>query len=241
MGVVGSGREERIPAQRQVGRRDDLHKVDEVVGRVVRLLACTVERIGVVVVCPLPAVGDLVGELRAETQLVDVVCHSVFFVVRELGVEIVLQVVRVDLTAGEAAAGGDVEVADDLVDAQDALKAAAFAALGVDARRVALPFALLDVGALAKGPVLSCVGFAHFVASVAAAFFDRAGERVCAAAVAAVVWVEVFGDFLFRVASGRTQLLAVDANGKRNWLLTGPKLEHPAHGLPRQENSGAPC
>lgn len=194
-----------------------------------------------VVVCPLPAVGDLVGELGPETQLVDVVGHGVFFVVRELEVEVVLQVMRVDLAAGEAAAGGDVEVADDLVDTQDALEATAFAALGVNARCIALPFALLDVGALAKGPVLGCVSFAHFVAGVAAAFFDGAGERVGAAAVAAVVRVQVFGDFLFRVAGGRTQLLAMDDNGKRSWLLTGPELEHPAHGLPRQENSGAPC
>lgn len=162
-----------------------------------------------VVVCPLPAGGELVGELGAEAQLVDVVGHGVFLVVRELEVEVVLQVVRVHVAAGEAAAGGDVEVADDLVDAQDALDAAAFAALGVDARCVTLPFALLDVGALAKGPILGCVGFAHFVAGVAAALLDGVGEGVGAAAVAAVVRVEVFGDFLFRVADGRTHLLAI--------------------------------
>lgn len=152
------------------------------------------------VVCPLPAVGEFVGELGPEAELVDLVGHGVAFVLGEVFFEEVLEVMGVDVTGGEAAAGGDVEVADDFVDADDAFEAAAFAALGVDALGVAFAVALFDVLTFAEGPGFLRIGFADFVAGVATARFHDALGGWRAAAFAAVVRGEVFGDFFLRVS-----------------------------------------
>lgn len=129
-------------------------------------------------------------------------CHCVAVVVGEFCFEEVFEVVRVDVAACEATAGGDVEIADHLVHSDDAFKATAFFALGVDALRVAFAVTLFDVLAFAEGPGFLRVCFAHFVAGVATAGFDHAGGCCGAAAFAAVVGGQVFGDF-FRGVSRR--------------------------------------
>ena len=118
---------------------------------------------------------------------------------RDGALEVVIQVVHVHVAVAEAAPGRDVEVADHLVDAQAALDAAAFLALGVQPLAVVLPLALLDVLAAAEGPRHGRVRFPHFFARVAAAGLDGVGGRVGAVAAAAVVWVEVHGDVVLGV------------------------------------------
>lgn len=113
------------------------------------------------------------------------------------GLEVILQIVHMHEAVREAATGGDVEVADDLVDAHDALDAAAFFALGFEALCVAFAVALFDVLAFSEGPLFLGVGFADFVAGVAAAWFAGVGGWRGAAAFAAVVGVEVFVVGLF--------------------------------------------
>lgn len=158
-----------------------------------------VERVGVVVVCPLPAVREFIGELGTEAELVDFVGHGVALVFGEVLFEEVLKVVGVNVAGGEAAARSDVEVADDFVDADDAFEAAAFTALGVEAFGVAFTVALFDVFAFSEGPGFLGIGFAHFVAGVAAAGFYDAVGGWGATAFTAVVGGEVFGDFFLRV------------------------------------------
>ena len=191
-----------------------------------------------VVVCPLPAVREFVGELGAEAELVDFVGHGVAFIFGEVLFEEVLEVVGVDVAGGEAAAGGDVEVADDFVDADDAFEAAAFAALGVEALRVAFAVALFDVLAFAEGPGFLGVGFTDFIAGVAAAGFYDAVGGWRAAAFAAVVGSQVFGDFFLRVSGLFLEgdLRKWDGGGR-----TDPMPGRPGHDLLRPADSSALC
>ena len=124
-----------------------------------------VERVHVVVVAPFG--GDGVGELGPEAQGVDLVGEGV----ADRGVEVVVQIVYVHVAIAEAAPGRDVEVADDLVDAQVAFDAAPFAPLLVETLTIAFAFALLDAFAATEGPAVGGVGFADIVAGVAAAGF----------------------------------------------------------------------
>lgn len=84
------------------------------------------------------------------------------------------------------------EVADNLVDADDTFKTASFAALGFDALSVVFALALFNVGAFAEGPLFLRVCFSDFLASVAATGLDGIGRSWCPAALAAVLGVEVF-------------------------------------------------
>ena len=108
-----------------------------------------------------------------------------------------------DVPAGEAAAGGDVEVSDDFVDAEDSFEAAAFSALGGDALAVSFSLALFDVFAFTEGPGFLYVCFADFVASAATAGFDCDGWGWGSSAFSAVIGVKVFCDFFVRVTSRR--------------------------------------
>lgn len=157
-----------VPAERQVGGGDNLDEVHVVEGGQVGLLDGVVERVGVVVVGPLPAVGELVRQLGAEAQLVDVVRHRVLLAGWLVQLEVVLQVVHVDVAAAEAAPRRDVEVAHHLVHPQHALQAAPLAPLRVNPRRVPLALALFDVLALAERPLVLRVGLAYLLACVAA-------------------------------------------------------------------------
>lgn len=120
--LVHCARDGFVPAERQVRRRDDLDEVHEVVLGVLGALLGPVERVRVVVVCPLPAAGDLVFELRSEAELVDHMLHRV----RDGGLVVLGQIVHVGVAVCEAAAWRDVEVPNDLVHSEDALDAAAF-------------------------------------------------------------------------------------------------------------------
>jgi len=203
--VHGRG-EERVPAEREVGGRHNLDEVHEVVRGLVGRLLGPVERVCVVVVRPLPPAGQLVGQLGAEAQLVDLVRHGVLLVVSQLRVEVDVEVVRVDVAAREAAPGCDVEVPDHFVHPDDALETAALLALGIDPRRVPLPLALLDVLPFPERPLPDRVGLPHLVAGVAAAWFGGVGGRRGSGAFAAVVGVEVVGALLFRVAGYRSNV-----------------------------------
>lgn len=188
--VVDERRDERVPAQREVGGRDDLDEVHEVVRLVIGDLLGAVKRV-CVVVRPLPAGGELVRQLRPEAQLVDEVRHGVFLAVRQVAVDVGLEVVRVHVARGEAAARRNMEVAHNLVHSENAFQPAAFPALRVNPLRVVFALALLDVLAASERPLFLRVRLAHFVAGVAAARFDDVGGRGCAAALAAVSGVEV--------------------------------------------------
>lgn len=157
-----------------------------------------------VVVCPLPAFGELVGEFGTEAQLVDFMGHGVAFILGLVICEVVLEIVRVDVSAGEAAAGGNVEVSDDFIDADHSFEAAAFSALGGDALAVSFSFALFDMFAFTEGPGFLYVCFADFVASAATAGFNCAGWGWRSSAFSAVIGVKVFCDFFVRVAGSKT-------------------------------------
>lgn len=157
-----------------------------------------------VVVCPLPAFGELVGEFGTEAQLVDFMGHGVAFVLGLVVCEVILEIVCVNVPAGEAAAWGDVEVSDDFVDADHSFEAAAFSALGGDALAVSFSFALFDVFAFTEGPGFLYVCFADFVASAATAGFNCAGWGWGSSAFSAVIGVKVFCDFFVGVAGSKT-------------------------------------
>ena len=92
-----------LPPERQVRRRHDLDKVHVVVSLFVRLLLRVVERVEVVVrprhAFLADALDHVVGQLRAEAQVVDLVRESVLdaFAARE----VVLQVVDVHVAVAE--------------------------------------------------------------------------------------------------------------------------------------------
>lgn len=114
---------------------------------------------------------------------------------------------RVDVSACEAAAWGNVEISNDFVDPDDAFEAAAFSALGGDALAVSFTFALFDVFAFAECPGFLYVCFADFVASAATAGFNCAGWGGGSSAFSAVIGGKVFCDFFVRVASRKLELV----------------------------------
>lgn len=197
------------PAEGQVGGRHDLDEVHVVEVGVVGDLLEAVQGVDVVVgpgqgLCA-QLLGDLLWQLGPEAQLVDGVGEAV--AAGDGGVPVVLEVVDVHVAVAEAAAGGDVEVADDLVDAQATLDAAALVALLVQPLGVVLPHALLDVLAAAKGPGRLGVGLAHLVTGLATSGLHGTRRGGGAVAASAVVGVEVLGG-LFVVVEG--QGLGVD-------------------------------
>jgi len=180
------------PAQRQVCSGHNLDKIHKVIVGVAGALLGIVERVQVVVgprvVLRVPR-SNIVGELRTEAQLVNLVLERV----RNWAVEVVLQVVDVNHAVAETAAGGEVEVANDLVDADRASNTAPFVALLIKLFRIVLTLALLHVLATAKSPAFLCVCLADLVASVAAScFLDVVGGHGTVARTA-VVGIEVGG------------------------------------------------
>jgi hypothetical protein len=96
----------------------------------------------------------------------------------------------------EAAARGDVEVANNLVNAQPALDSAALVALLIQLLAVVLALALLDVFAPTESPGGLRVRVLDFLAGVAASGLLRIGRGLCAVARTAVVWVEMDSDLV---------------------------------------------
>lgn len=193
LGVVllAESRPRLFPAQRQVRGRHNLDEVHVVEVDLVGLLVGAVERVQVVV-GPGEVIGaellvQGVGQLGAEAEVVDDVGEGV------LGrrVPVVLEVVHVHVAVAEAAAGGDVEVADDLVHAQAAFDAAALAALLVETLRVVFALALLDALAIAERPGGLGIRLLDLLAGVAASGLLRVAGGIRAVARAAVVGVEV--------------------------------------------------
>ncbi len=137
------------------------------------------------------ALGDAVGDLGAEAQMMDFVREGVRLSVRR--VEVVVQIMHMHRSIAETASGRDMEVPHDFVDAKATFDAAALPPLRVQFLAVVLALALLDVFAPAKGPADAGVGFAHFLAGGAAAGFLRCGRGGGAVAVPAVVGAEVGG------------------------------------------------
>ena len=85
------------------------------------------------------------------------------------------------------------EISDDLVDGDGAFESAPFFALCVKVFGVVLALALFDAFSAAEGPGDGGVGFADFVAGVAASGFDACGGGRGAEAFAAVGGVEMLG------------------------------------------------
>lgn len=91
---------------------------------------------------------DDVAQLRAKTQVVDLVGKGV----RVLVLEVVLQVVHVKVAVREGLPGGDVEIANDFVDLDAALETASLLTLFVKVLRVVFALALLHTLATTERP-----------------------------------------------------------------------------------------
>ena len=166
---------------------------------------------------------NAIGDLRSEAQIVNLVREGVHL--RYGHVPVVLEIVHVHVAIAEAAARRKVEVADDLVDSQVALNAAALAPLFIQPLRVVLALALLHALASTEGPGGLCICFAHLVASVAASRLDSAAGGVRAVTRSAVAWVQMRRRFLSRVPTG--------SNGQR-WIygsVVGPDLQPQGLGI----------
>ena len=189
--VLPGGRVLLLPAERQVRRRNNLDKVHKIVVRVVRLLVSVVERVQVVLSPRQDLLahlfGQILGQLGPEAQVVDVVGEGMPLLNRR--VPVVLEVVHVHVAVAEAATGRDVEVADDLVDAQATLDAAAFMSLFIQPLGVVLALALLDALASAESPRRLRIRLSDLVASRAATGLLGVVWGRSAAARAAVVWI----------------------------------------------------
>jgi hypothetical protein len=197
--LVDAARALGIPTQGQVGCRDHFHEIHVVVGRFGGRLLRSVQGVGVVMVRPLPALRDLVRQLRTESKLMDAVSHRMLVIRSQAGVQVRIQIVSVNVSAGEAAAGSDVEIADHLVHSDDTLNPAALPALGINAFRVALSLTLLDVLSLSECPLPRRVRFSNFVTGVTTARFNGILRRGSTSTFTTVVRVQMNGDFILRM------------------------------------------
>lgn len=111
--------------------------------------------------------------------------------VRVFILEVVLQIVYVEVAIGEGLPGCNVEVTNDLVDANVSLEAASFLALLIEVLGIVLALALLDTLAAAERPRDRGVRITDFIAGIAASGFLCAGWGGSAKAVSAVSRVEM--------------------------------------------------
>lgn len=195
-----------VPVESKVRSGHDLDEVHEVVVGVVRLLVSVVEGVAVVVspgLGPLRhLLGDGIGQLGTETEIVDDVGEVVLGVVGRIPV--VLEIVDVHVAVAEAAARRKVEVSNDLVDAETTLDAASLLALLLQLLGVMLAQTLLDILALTERPRSLRIRLSNLLASVTAAGFLGVGRGRGAIAGAAVVGVQVLGGLVAGVAFGGT-------------------------------------
>jgi hypothetical protein len=143
-----------LPTQRKIRGGHDFDKVHVIVQVLVRLLLGVIEGIEVVVgprhALLANAFDDFIGQLGSEAEVVDLVRHGVHHVAGDFLV--VLQVVRVHHTVAETLSRREMEVSDDLVDADPAFDPASLFSLEVQVLRVVLPLALLYVLSSSEGP-----------------------------------------------------------------------------------------
>ena len=186
-----------LPFQRQITRAHHLDKVHIIKRRIIRHLLRLIQRIQMMVrprhTPRTQPLRHALGHLRPKPQMMDLMRKRMRHPVRR--VQVIIQIVHVHGAVAETAAGRDVEIANDFVDAEAAFDAAALAALGVELFAVVLALALFDVFAAAEGPGDAGIGFADFFAGVAAVGFGGCGWGGRAVAVAAVVGGEVGGFF----------------------------------------------
>jgi hypothetical protein len=190
-----------FPAKGQVSGRDHLDEVHEVEGLLIGDLIRVVEWVDVmaspaartgVLVLLLHVCDDSIAQLRSEAQVVDLVRKSM----RVLVLEVVVQVVYVHVASRERLSGGNVEIADNLVDFDASLETASFLSLSVEVFGIVLALALLHALATTKRPRYRGVCVADIVAGITAAGFGCVGRGRCAVAVSAVIGGKVFG-FVF--------------------------------------------
>ena len=144
-----------LPAQRQVRSRHDLDKVHKVVIRIIRLLPGPIQGIqmmipGQSIPTPLNLPHQTLRQLRSKPQLMNLMTETV--PARHRRIPPLRQVVHVHVAVTKTPAGGNVEVANHLVDSQTALDAAPLVPLLGEPFRVVLPLALFHCRAVAEGP-----------------------------------------------------------------------------------------
>jgi hypothetical protein len=181
-----------LPAERQVSGRHDLDKVHVVVCLLIGVLFGVVKRVDMVVrpstggralVFPLHILDNHIAELRAKTKLVNAMSEGM----RVLVLEVVLEIVDVQVAVGKGLSGSNVEVSDNLVDTDTALKTTSFLALLVEVFGVVFALTLFYPFSTTEGPRYRSISIADFVTGIAAAGFDRVGGRRCAVTFAAIV------------------------------------------------------
>jgi hypothetical protein len=101
---------------------------------------------------------------------------------RRIGNNVCVQIVDVHVSSGETTTWRDVEVSDHFVHAENTFDSTSFTTLLVELVGESFPLTLLDVAAVAKGPLLLGIGFAHFVARRTTAGLDHIGRGLGATA-----------------------------------------------------------
>jgi hypothetical protein len=180
-----------IPPQGKVRGRNNLDEIHKVVSGLVANLLRSIQRVCVVVVCPLPTLRDLIRELRSKSELVDDVAHGVLVIAFQALVQIYLQVMGMDVSTCERTPGGDMEVANHLVHPNITLNAATLSTPRINLVGVPLAETLLDVVALAKSPLFRGICVSDFIATVAASWFLRVLWWRCSSTFTTVIGVQV--------------------------------------------------
>jgi hypothetical protein len=182
-----------LPPQGQIGGRNHLDKVHEIVGLLVCLVLGIVKRVDVVV-GPSHALlaylgNNVVRQLRTEAKMVNLMGEGVFNVIGASPV--VLKIVNVHVAVAERFARSEVEVANDLVDTDSTFDTTALSTLLIEMLRVVLACTLLNVLASSKRPRDARVSVANFGTGVAAASFLCVRRGWCAITFSTVVGVQV--------------------------------------------------
>ena len=184
-------------AQREVARRNHFDEVHKVEAPLRSHLCHAIEWVRLM--------GNTTRELRAKGQRVDRVGEGVFL----CRPKVLVQVVHVHLCTREGLSRRDVEVSDDLVDAQVPRDIAPFLAHRVETLSVVFSLTLLDALAFAERPADGGVRFANILARIATALGLFGSWR--AVAFSAVAGVEVFGSVFVKIEGG-------SRNGLRFWI-----------------------
>ena len=180
-----------LPTKRQISGRNNLDEVHEVESFLLGLLLRFVQGVDVVV-CPsgwaralvrlLDVLNNHIAQLWSKSKVINTVGEGVGRIF-----EVVLQVMNVKVTVREGLSGSDMEVSNDFVHTDAALKATSLLALCIEMFRIVLTFALLDSLTTAEGPRDGSVGVSDFVASLAAAGLGAIGRGGSAVTFTAVV------------------------------------------------------